>query len=365
MTEADSRRQDALPWLRLTLVPGVSPRLQQDLLRAFGGPQAVLTASQADLAPVAAPAVVRALARGPSQALVERTLRWLDDRDHHLLALGDPAYPQALLTIPDPPTVIYAKGRIELLNAATCVAIVGSRNASAQGARDANAFATALSHAGLCIVSGMALGIDAAAHRGGLAGPGSSIAVLGTGADIVYPPRNLALAEELAARGCLVSEFALGTPPEAGNFPRRNRLISGLARGVLVVEAGKPSGSLVTARLALEQDRDVFAIPGSIHAPLSRGCNDLIKQGAKLVECANDILSELGLPLPAGTPQPEAQDDPPHPMLAAMGHSPASLDQIAQRTGMAAARVAAQLSRLEVEGRIAPLPGGLFQRLTP
>jgi DNA processing protein len=363
LTEAASTRQDVLPWLGLTLVPGVSPRAQRDLLRAFGGPQAVLDASEAGLASIAAPSVVEALARGPSQALVDRTLRWLEARDHHLVALGDPGYPQALLTIPDPPTVVYAKGRVELLNA-QAVAIVGSRNASAQGERDANAFANALSCAGLCIVSGLALGIDAAAHRGGLAGPASSIAVLGTGADIVYPPRNLELAEELASRGCLVSEFALGTEPVAGNFPRRNRLISGLSRGVLVVEAGKPSGSLVTARLALDQDRDVFAIPGSIHSPLSRGCNDLIKQGAKLVECANDILSELGLPPVADTAQPESQDDPPHAMLAAMGHAPASLDEIAQRTGMAAARVAAQLSRLEIEGRIAPLPGGLFQRLT-
>jgi DNA processing protein len=364
LTEARSNPRDLLAWLRLTLVPGVSPRTQQQLLRAFGSPQAVLCASEAGLAPFAAPGAVRALARGASPALVESTLAWLEARNHHLLALGDPAYPRALLTIADPPTVIYARGRIELLNA-TAVAIVGSRNASAQGVRDAKAFATALSDAGLCIVSGMALGIDAAAHRGGLAGAGSSIAVLGTGADIVYPSLNLDLAEDLAARGCLVSEFALGTAPAAGNFPRRNRLISGLARGVLVVEAGKPSGSLVTARLALDQDRDVYAIPGSIHSPLSRGCNDLIRQGAKLVECAQDILSELGVPQPAGTMQPEAPDDAVHPMLAALGHAPASLDEIVERTGLAAARVAAQLSRLEIEGRVAPLPGGLFQRLTP
>lgn len=364
VTEAAPNRQDVLAWLRLTLVPGVSPRLQQELLRAFGSPQAVLAAPQADLASLAAPAAVQALARGPSKALVERTLAWLRAHDHHLLALGDPAYPQALLTIPDPPTVIYARGRIELLNA-RALAIVGSRNASAQGERDARAFAHALADAGLCIVSGMALGIDAAAHRGGLAGSGSSIAVMGTGADLAYPPRNSGLAEDLAARGCLVSEFALGTQPAAGNFPRRNRLISGLSRGVLVVEAGKPSGSLVTARLALEQNRDVFAIPGSIHSPLSRGCNDLIKQGAKLVECADDILCELGLPQPSEAAQARLPDGERHPMLAAIGHVPASLDQIAQRTGMAAARVAAQLSRLELEGRIAPLPGGLFQRLTP
>lgn len=356
--------QDVLPWLRLTLVPGVTPSVQRQLLGAFGGPQAVLEAPEAALASVAGPAAVQALAHGPLPALLERTLRWLEVRDHHLIALGDPRYPQALLTIPDPPTVIYAKGRPELLNA-PALAIVGSRNASAQGERDANAFATALSSAGLCIVSGMALGIDAAAHRGGLAGSGSSIAVLGTGADSVYPSRNLELAHSLAASGCLISEFALGTQPASGNFPRRNRLISGLARGVLVVEAGKPSGTLITARLALEQDRDVFAIPGSIHSPLSRGCNDLIKQGAKLVEDADDILAELGLQPVAAPARLETQDEQTHPMLAAMGHAPASLDEIAQRTGMAAARVAAQLSRFELEGRIAPLPGGLFQRLGP
>jgi DNA processing protein len=356
--------QDVLPWLRLTLVPGVTPRVQRELLHAFGGPQAVLEAPVAQLAAVAEAAAVEALVRGPSPALVERTLRWLEASDHHLIALGDPRYPQALLTIADPPTVIHAVGRAELLNA-PALAIVGSRNASAQGERDANAFATALSNAGLCIVSGMALGIDAAAHRGGLAGPGSSIAVMGTGADIVYPRKNLELARELATNGCLVSEFALGTEPAAGNFPRRNRLISGLARGVLVVEAGNPSGTLITARLALEQNRDVFAIPGSIHSPLSKGCHDLIKQGAKLVEEAGDILSELGLQPAAPSAPPEAQGEPSHPMLAAMGHAPASLDEIVQRTGMAAARVAAQLSRFEVEGRIALLPGGLFQRLTP
>lgn len=364
MAEALSIPHDVLPWLRLTLLPGVAPRTQRELLRVFGSPQAVLDASAAQLASVATHETRQALARGPSPALLQRTLQWLEARDHHLIALGDPRYPQALLTIPDPPTVIYVQGRVELLNA-TAVAIVGSRNASAQGTHDAQAFAQALSCAGLCIVSGMALGIDAAAHRGGLAGPGSSIAVMGTGADIVYPPRNLALARELAARGCLISEFALGTEPAAGNFPRRNRLISGLSRGVLVVEAGKPSGTLITARLALEQDRDVFAIPGSIHSPLSKGCHDLIKQGAKLVEDANDILCELGLPPLARAAEPEERGERAHPMLAAMGHAPASLDQIAQRTGMAAARVAAQLSRLEIEGRIAPLPGGLFQRLAP
>jgi DNA processing protein len=355
---------DVLAWLRLTLVPGLTPRVQQQLLRAFGGPQAVLDACEPELASVAGAAAAQALARGPAHALVQRTIEWLAQRDHHLIALGDVHYPQALLTIHDPPTVIYAHGRIELLKA-SAFAIVGSRNASTQGTRDAHAFAHVLSSAGLCIVSGMAIGIDAAAHRGGLAGPGSSVAVMGTGADVIYPRGNVALAQQLAESGCLITEFALGTQPASGNFPRRNRLISGLSRGVLVVEAGKPSGTLITARLALEQNRDVFAIPGSIHSPLSKGCNDLIKQGARLVENANDVLSELGLPPVAQDSAPQAHVGLPHPMLAAMGYAPTSLDEIARRTGMAAAGVAAQLSRLEIEGLIAPLPGGLFQRTGP
>lgn len=363
MTEAHSIPEELLPWLRLTLVPGVTPRIQQALLRAFGSPQAVLAASGEGLQEHCSAAAAEALRKGPAEMLVGRTLAWLGAPGHHLLTLADPAYPKALLTIADPPTVLYARGRIELLNA-PAVAIVGSRNATAQGTRDAHAFAHALSAAGLCIVSGMALGIDAAAHQGGLAGQGSSIAVLGTGVDLVYPSGNQRLADALAADGCLVSEFALGTPSASGNFPRRNRLISGLSRGVLVVEAGKPSGSLITARFALEQDRDVFAIPGSIHSPLSKGCHDLIKQGAKLVEEANDILAELGWQASAVAEEPQRPSRHLHPVIEAMGHAPASLDQIAQRTGMAAARVAAQLTRLEIEGRVAPLPGGFFQRLT-
>jgi DNA processing protein len=257
--------------------------------------------------------------------------------------------------------VLYAHGRVELLDAPS-IAIVGSRNATSQGRRDAEAFASALSSVGLCIVSGMALGIDAAAHRGGLASIGASVAVLGTGIDTIYPKGNRELAHSLATSGCLVSEFPLGMAPLPGNFPRRNRLISGLSRGVLVVEAGNPSGSLITARFALEQGREVFAIPGSIHSALSKGCHDLIKQGATLVEEANDILAELRwearIALPAE--QEAAIADP---FLESMGFAPTSPDQIAQRTGIAAGSVAARLSLLELEGSIASLPGGLFQRL--
>jgi DNA processing protein len=229
--------------------------------------------------------------------------------------------------------------------------------------RDAEAFAATLSEAGLCIVSGLAAGIDAAAHRGGIAQKGSSLAVLGTGADVVYPAGNRKLAERLAHEGCLISEFPLGTPPEPGNFPRRNRLISGLSRGVLVVEAAIRSGSLITARRALDQGRDVFAIPGSIHSPLSKGCHDLIKQGAKLVESAEDILAELGLgDAVAGKPAP-GPAAPADPLLDAMGFAPVTMDQMAQLTGFGAPALAASLSRLEIEGRVAALAGGRFQRI--
>ncbi len=261
----------------------------------------------------------------------------------------------------DPPAALYVQGHVELLSE-PAFAIVGSRNATAQGARDSESFAYTLSNAGLVIVSGLALGIDAAAHRGGLRARGSSIAVMGTGADRIYPPRNRDLAHELANHGALVSEFPLGTPPLPGNFPRRNRLISGLSRGVLVVEAALLSGSLITARFALEQNRDVFAIPGSIHSPLAKGSHRLIKDGAKLVECAEDILDELGLAHdPSGEPVLAHEDS--NKTLEAMGEAPVSIDEIAERTGDDAGGIAARLSLLEIEGRIATVAGGLFQRL--
>ena len=357
-----SLRDDLLPWLRLALVPGVSPRAQRALLDEYKTPQAVLAAPLVQVEACVGPDAAQALARGPLEGLVERTRRWSEHPDHHIIALADPRYPKSLLAITDPPPVLYAHGRVELLEAPS-IAVVGSRNATAQGQRDAQAFAHALSSVGLCIVSGMALGIDAAAHRGGLASVGSSIAVLGTGIDVVYPRGNFALAHALSAKGCLLSEFPLGTPSVPGNFPRRNRLISGLARGVLVVEAGKPSGSLITARYALEQGREVFAIPGSIHSALSKGCHDLLKQGATLVEHADDILAELRWPARLAPPAEPSQPEPTDAFLESMGFAPTSPDQIAQRTGIAAGSVAAQLALLEIEGRIAALPGGLFQRL--
>lgn len=348
-----------MPWLHLTLVPGVSPRAQRELLKELRTPRDVLRASPLEVARVAGEAAARSLAKGPAPLLVERTLRWLARPSCRLLVLGEGDYPQALLQTADPPTVLYAQGRIELLNAPS-FAIVGSRNATTQGRCDAEAFAKTLSECGLTIVSGLALGIDAAAHRGGLAGRGASVAVMGTGPDIFYPRANDALARAMSESGCLISEFAVGTPSSAGNFPRRNRLISGLSRGVLVVEAAMASGSLITAKCALEQGRDVFAVPGSIHAPLAKGCHWLIKEGAKVVESADDILEELGMaPVGAGVVEAGESD----PLLDAMGFVPVSIDQMAQRFGLDAATLAARLSRFEVEGRVAALAGGWFQRV--
>lgn len=357
-------RSDATEWLGLCLVPGISGRAQRTLLRAFGSPAEVLRASPQSISSLVGAPAAQALAGGPVPQLLATTVSWLQAPDHHLLALGDDEYPREILQIPDPPTLLYAIGELALLNR-PALAIVGSRNATRQGDIDAREFARALSEAGYAIASGLALGIDAAAHRGGLAGRSSTIAVVGTGLDRVYPAGNRDLAREIAARGVLVSELPLGTPPAASNFPSRNRIISGLSQGVLVVEAAMKSGSLITARLALEQGRDVFAIPGSIHSPLAKGCHWLIKQGAKLVESADDVLAELRGLAPAPSADSDSPDatGPDHSLLEALGHAPATLDTLVLRTGSSAAQLAAELSRLELEGRIERLPGGLFRQL--
>jgi DNA processing protein len=363
-----SERDETVAWLRLTLVPGVSPANQQALLRALGTPEQVLASPRSKVCLLTDDEVAARLAQGPDEELLARTLRWLEHPAHHLITLGDAAYPQSLLQIGGAPSALYAIGRIELLNR-PAFAIVGSRNATPQGVRDAEAFAGAIARSGLTIVSGLALGVDAAAHRGGLAEPASTIAVMGTGPDRLYPPGNRALGRDIAERGCLASEFPLGIGPIAGNFPQRNRLISGLARGVLVIEAAEQSGSLITARLAGEQGREVFALPGSIHSPLSKGCHRLIKEGAKLVESAEDILAELGVEPRATAPATadDAVDEdaprPRSPLLRAMGHGPVTVDEIARATGQSAAQISAQLSQLEVDGRIEPLAGGRFQRV--
>jgi DNA processing protein len=353
-------------WLQLTLTPGLGASTIRNLLRQFGLPESVI-ARKRELAAYATPEALEALHSDAVRAQVDRALRWTGEPGHFIVTLADEFYPRALLEIPDPPSLIYAHGHIDLLQR-SCLAIVGSRNATAQGESNAASFAKALSNAGLTIVSGLAVGIDAAAHRGGLEGAGSTIAVLGTGIDVLYPKRNSELAGRIAAQGLLLSEFPLGTGPVASNFPRRNRLISGLAQGCLVVEAALASGSLITARTSAEQGRDVFAIPGSIHSPVSKGCHALIKSGAKLVESAEDILAELSAfrgsgyaSTTGGEALPEANSAA--GLLAHMGHDPVDVDSLCARAGMSAEQVASELLHLELEGTVAALPGGLYQRL--
>jgi len=356
-------------WASLQLLPGLGPRSLVPLLKAFGGAADLRAASRAQLAKYASPEVAAAIARGPNRPQLERTLAWLREPGHWLLAWDDPDYPPALLAIADPPPVFCYAGRRELLSRAA-LAIVGSRNATPQGVEHATEFGAALSAAGLTIVSGLATGIDAAAHRGGLSASGSSVAIVGTGLDRVYPPENDALAQRLAQEGGLLSEFSLGTPPLPENFPRRNRVISGLSRGVLVVEATLNSGSLITAKLAAEQGREVFAVPGSINSPFSKGTHRLIREGAKLVETAQDVLDELnirGVGRVAGSTA-AADDDTAmtaaqKSLLAAIAHDPVDLDTLIARTQMSADAIAAALTTLELDGRIAALPGGRWQRV--
>ena len=350
-------------WLQLSLTPGLGAVTLRNLLRKFGLPREVLARGRPELAAFLGPESLEALESARVRDAVARALDWAGADAHHLITLADETYPRALLEIADPPAVLYAHGRVELLQH-PALAIVGSRNASAQGESNAEHFARTLSDAGLAIVSGLALGIDAAAHRGGLAGASSTIAVLGTGVDVVYPNRNAELAAEIARRGLLVSEFALGTPAIAHNFPRRNRLISGLARGCLIVEAAIASGSLITARCAADQGRDVFAIPGSIHSPLSKGCHALIKSGAKLVESADDVLAELtGFQPTARASTLAAAPAVDTGLLAVMGHDPVDVDSLCARAGLSPEEVTSQLLRLELDGRVTALPGGLYQRL--
>lgn len=351
-------------WLQLALTPGLGPASFQRLLKQFGLPQAVLARKRAELSSFITPTGLAALDSEAVAQAVARALAWAAQPGCSIVTLADDVYPRLLLEISDPPPLLYAQGRIELL-ARPALAIVGSRNATQQGEANAGSFAKTLSDAGLTIVSGLALGIDAAAHRGGIAGASSTVAVLGTGADVIYPSRNAALAAQIAERGLLITEFPLGTAPAAQNFPRRNRLISGLARGCLVVEAALASGSLITARAAADQGREVFAIPGSIHSPLSKGCHALIKSGAKLVESAEDVLSELSGFRP--TASASTTQDPPSAndsgLLAHMGHDPVDVDALCSRAGMSAEQVCSELLRLELHGRVAALPGGLYQRL--
>jgi DNA processing protein len=352
------------PWIRLASIPGLSSTSQRKLLSAFGTPAAALAARPHEVSAVLNARAVDAWRAGPNAQLVQRVVEWVRSPGNALITLADEAYPQALLNTADPPPVLYAKGRVELL-AQRALAIVGARSATPAGMRDAESFAEALGHAGLTIISGLATGIDGAAHRGGLRTAASSVAVVATGLDKVYPSRNRDLAHQLAERGLLISEFALGTPPLASNFPRRNRVISGLALGTLVVEAAVHSGSLITARQALEQGREVFAIPGSIHSPLAKGCHWLIKQGAKLVESAADVLEELGMQATtsASTVAPSNLSKAEIVLLDAMGFAPIDMDSLSEQTSTPIEAISTMLLKLELDGHISRLPGGLFQRV--
>ena len=395
-------------WLRLTLTPSLGNAAIRRLLVQFGTPQSVLTQSPADWRACLSQSQCMQLAQPPDtlpQAL-RRTWDWLQASteavQHTIIALGDPRYPPMLLQIEDPPLLLYAIGAARwlqrpapLLDSSKALAVVGSRNPTAQGAENARQFAQALAQHGWCVVSGLAAGVDAAAHTGALqadaaadASQPPTVAVVGTGVDRIYPRQNAALAHQIAARGVILSEYALGTPPIASNFPKRNRIIAGLSWGTLVVEAAMASGSLITARLAAEQGREVFAIPGSIHAPQSKGCHALLRQGAKLVECAQDIWEEL--PATSPTPHPIHTSKPPqaalttakqpevgptpapapslpadgeHPLWQALGYDPMTLDALQAYSGWETAALQAWLLEQELEGHIARLPGGRVQRI--
>ena len=365
-------RDELAAWLRLIETPQVGRESARKLLAAFGSPQAVLSATTAARQQVVSPEAAKAFGETSETllALIDTTAEWLaagtDDAPRQVLTLGDPGYPNALLETADPPLLLYLQGNLALLSTPS-LAVVGSRNPTPQGKENARSFSAHLSQAGLTIVSGMAMGIDGAAHEGGLTGSGRTVAVVGTGLDRVYPRRHLELAHRIASQGLIISEYSLGTPPLPGNFPLRNRIISGLTRGTLVVEAALQSGSLITARLASEAGRDVFAIPGSIHSPQSRGCHALIKQGAKLVDSAQDVLDELPWHVSATTSTADSStetEEDSDPLLQALGFDPVNLDALVARTGWPAAQLSAHLLELELAGEVARLPGQLFQRVS-
>lgn len=403
-------KEELAAWLRLTLAPGIGNITARKLLAAFGLPQAIFEQSSAALRQVVSEKQSDSLRTVPPElaALLATTWDWLhqettDHIRHQVLVLGDSAYPEALLRLDDPPLMLYALGVARfkkngtlaltnnaadatedeafrpLIDAASSLAVVGSRNPTPQGAANARRFSKAMAQAGLTIVSGLALGVDGAAHAGALeaaeksSSAGLTVAVVGTGLDRVYPSAHRELAHRIARHGVLISEYPLGTPPLNANFPKRNRLIAGLSNGTLVVEAALKSGSLITARLTTDQGKEVFAIPGSIHAAQSHGCHLLIKQGAKLVESAQDILEELQWPIATGATETNAVDDtaaaaalqtgmPADALLDALGFDPVGLDALQARCGLDTADLQAQLMGLELDGKVARLPGGLFQR---
>ena len=360
-------REAMTAWLRLMRAPGIDAALARSLAGQLGGPVAILAEHP-----------TRTVTAGvtPDEAELERDLRWLAAPGRTLLTADDRLYPPQLLAIAGAPAALFVRGDPAVLSRPQ-VAIVGSRAATAAGRETAHEFAARLADAGLVITSGLATGIDAAAHRGALAAGGSTVAVCGTGLDAVYPAAHATLAAEIAGRGALVSEFAIGTPPLAPNFPRRNRLLAGLALGVLVVEAAARSGSLITARLAGEQGREVMALPGSIHHALARGCHRLIKDGAALIETPEDVLAALGFQGLAAGAVAAAQaaatagnsadrlDSAGEMLLNALGFEAADLDRLVERTGFPAHAVASMLQMLELEGRVESLAGGRYSRIPP
>ena len=367
-------QQHAAPWVALHQTLGLGNAALCQLLTKFGSPEAIYSASIKQLREVVDEDVARKINAGVDVDAIAPTLNWLQKDNAHIVTLADSTYPKQLLEIGNPPAVLYAIGNLQWLNHAS-IAIVGSRNATPQGEKNAEEFAASLCNYGLCVVSGMALGIDGAAHRGALKSNGATIAVVGTGLDIVYPARHRELAHKIAERGLIISEFPLGTPSKAQNFPRRNRLISGLSLGCLVVEANIDSGSLITARLATEQGREVFAIPGSIHSPVAKGCHQLIKQGAKLVENTQDILEEIKNLLPAS----KSADSPTgliadlsvntgsasetNTVLDLMGYDAINFDALQHITGLTTEALSAMLMVLELESKITVLKGSQYQRL--
>lgn len=384
-------RNEVAAWLQMLQAEGIGNDAARRLLAVFGLPQQVLAQSQSALQEVVSAHQAAALRQpqAQTQTLIETTWQWLQqgssDVQRRILVLGDPDYPPLLLEMADPPLLLYAMGQVDRLRGAQPrIAMVGSRNPTPQGAGNARAFAKTFAEGGWTVVSGLALGVDGAAHEGALQATLHSdlglatIAVVGTGLDRVYPRQHRELAHRIAQHGVILSECSLGTPPLAHHFPKRNRIIAGLSHGVLVVEAALQSGSLITARLAAEQGKEVFAIPGSIHAPQSRGCHSLIRQGAKLVESAQDVLEELRhVTFGAGgsvtgvgaVSENEAvsTDCSVHGketfLLQALGRDPVGLDALLERTGLDASTLQARLLELELAGVVGRLPGGLFQRI--
>jgi DNA processing protein len=399
-----SNRESLKAWLRLSLTPGVGNITARALLKAFGLPEMIFQRSAAELQVHVSPAVSHHLCLEPEglEDALNTTWAWLEKPAHRhasttlhkrLLTLADSDYPSSLMLTPDPPCLLYVMGQTQHLHwlspatfkAPLAIAVVGSRNPTPQGRINAHEFAASLAQAGLTVISGLALGVDTEAHLGALQGgtlanPLRTVAIVGTGLDRVYPHQNHALALSIAAHGLLMSEYPLNTPPITANFPKRNRLIAGLSQGCLVVEAAARSGSLITAKQAIDMGKDVFAIPGSIHTTVAKGCHDLIKQGAKLVDCVQDILEELkDLPAldqnsfasqqPADSSNTEAEmnlsmkEGHTLQILAHLGLDPVGLDELQKRSGLPTAQLQAELFQLELNGALGRLPGGLYQRL--